>query len=301
MQLFKRRTFNDYFTDSFGFLKENGAHFFKNYFIIASIPMALVIILYYFYFKTFLDFNVGGFQNSRLLEQYITQNPLVFIIAAIIILFIFTVFTLIQYAYTPIYMSIYNKKGKDFTFREILSSIFKENLGKLLGFYFFSLLLAIPVYLAMSITMLILIITIVGWVIPPIFIMLWYNMALFAYIEGEKGLWESFNYSWKLIFKNFWKNVGAVTIFSIVVIFIYFGFSILMNMISGVSTFTFGINNSSTVLVIIMLIITSITQVVNIFLQMLIQTMNGIVYYSSVEELENKAGISEIDKIGLGE
>jgi hypothetical protein len=34
---------------------------------------------------------------------------------------------------------------------------------------------------------------------------------------------------------------------------------------------------------------------------MLIQIMNGIVYYSSVEELENKSGMTEIDNIGLGE
>jgi hypothetical protein len=301
MQLLKRRTFNDYFSDSFGFIKENGGHFFKNYFIIASVPIALVILFYYFYFQSMMNLEGFGRGYTSTLENYFSSNPLVFVIAIIVFIFVFTVFALIQYAYTPIYMNLYLKKSTDFSFREIMSSIFKENLGKLLGFFFFSLLLAIPVYFVMGVAMLILILTIVGWIIPPVVAMLWYNMALFEYVDGEKGLWESFNYSWKLIFKNFWKNVGAVTIFTVIVVFINFGFSMLMNVISGAATFTIGINGSSTVLVIILLMVTLITQVVGIFLQMLIQIMNGVVYYSSVEELENKSGMTEIDKIGLGE
>ncbi|MDD3686405.1 MAG: hypothetical protein PHE56_06525 [Bacteroidales bacterium] len=301
MQLLKRRTFNDYFSDSFGFIKENGGHFFKNYFIIASVPMALVILFYYFYLQSVFNLEGLGRGYASSFENYFTSNPLVFVLAIIIFIFVFTVFALVQYAYTPIYMNLYLKKGTDFTFKEIMGSIFKENLGKLLGFFFFSILLAIPVYFAVGVISLILIITIVGWIIPIIVMMLWYNMALFAFIDGEKGLWDSFNYAWKLIFRNFWKNVGAVTIFTVIIAFISFGFSMLMNIISGAATFTVGINGGSTVLVIIMLITTAITQIVSIFLQMLIQIMNGIVYYSSVEELENKSGMTEIDKIGLGE
>lgn len=301
MQLLKRRTFNDYFSDSFGFIKENGGHFFKNYFIIASIPIALVILFYYFYFQSIMNFDGFGRGYAGVIENYISNNPLVFVLALILFIFVFTVFALIQYAYTPIYMNLYLKKGTDFTFREILNSIFKENLGKLLAFFFFSLLLAIPVYFAVGVISIILIITIVGWIIPSIVMMLWYNMALFGYIDGEKGLWDSFNYSWKLIFNNFWRNVGAVTILVVIVFFISFGLSLLMNLISGAATFTVGINGGSTVLVIIMLITTSITQIVGIFLQMLIQIMNGIIYYTSVEELENKSSLTEIDKIGLGE
>jgi hypothetical protein len=301
MQLLKRRTFNDYFSDSFGFIKENGGHFFKNYFIISSIPIALVVLIYYFYLQAIMNFNANSFGGASNIERYFSQNPLIFVIALIVFIFIFVVFALIQYAYTPIYMNLYNKKGTDFTFKEIMSSIFKENLGKLLGFFFFSILLAIPVYLAVGVLTLILIITIVGWIIPSIVMMLWYSMALFAYVDGEKGIWDSFNYSWKLIFKNFWRNVGAVTIFSVIIFFISFGFSLLMNMISGAATITVGIGGGSTVLVIIMLITTSLSQIVGIFLQMLLQIMNGIIYYSCVEEAENKSGMNEIDKIGIGE
>jgi hypothetical protein len=265
MQLLKRRTFNDIFSDSFGFIKENGGHFFKNYFIIASVPIALVILFYYIYFQSMMSLDGFGRGYTSVVENYFSDNPLVLALAIIIFLFVFIVFALIQYAYTPIYLNLYLNKGTEFSFREIMSSIFKDNLGRLLGFFFFSILLAIPVYFAVGVISLILIITIVGWIIPIIVMMLWYNMALYAYIDGDKGLWDSFNYSWKLIFKNFWKNVGAVTIFTVIIAFISFGFSMLMNMISGAATFTVGINGGSTVLVIIMLITTAINTISKYF------------------------------------
>jgi hypothetical protein len=163
------------------------------------------------------------------------------------------------------------------------------------------MLISVPVFLVFGLATLILLITIVGWIVPVIVMGLWFNLALFTYLDDEKGIWDSFQYAWKLIFNNFWKTVGAVTIFTIVVAFISFGVSMIMNLISGASTLVVGFEGTGSAIMIIMLITTAITQIVSIFLQMLMQTMNAIVYYGCVEDLENKSTLLEIDKIGLGE
>lgn len=301
MQLLKKRTFNDYFSDTFAFIKENGAHFFKNYFILSSVPIVLFVLIYYFYFQSLMNFQSMSLGGPNLLEQYVNNNMALLIVALAVIFIVMTIFGIIQYSFTPIYMKLYLTKGTEFDYKDILNVMFKEKIGKIIVYFLFTMLISVPVFIVLGLATLILLITIVGWIIPVIVMGLWFNLALFTYLDGEKGIWESFQYAWKLIFKNFWKTVGAVTIFTIVIGFISFGVSMIMNLISGTATIAVGFDGYNSAIMIIMLITTAITQIVSIFLQMLMQTMNSIVYYGCVEDLENKSSLLEIDKIGLGE
>ncbi len=301
MQLLKKRTFNDYFSDTFAFIKENGAHFFKNYFILSSVPILFVVLIYYFYFRSFMNLQSMSFGGPNVFEEYINNNMLILIVIMAVIFIIMTIFGIIQYSFTPIYMKLYLTKGTEFNYKDILNVMFKEKIGKIFIYFLFTMLISVPVFLVFGLATLILLITIVGWIVPVIVMGLWFNLALFTYLDDEKGIWDSFQYAWKLIFNNFWKTVGAVTIFTIVVAFISFGVSMIMNLISGASTLVVGFEGTGSAIMIIMLITTAITQIVSIFLQMLMQTMNAIVYYGCVEDLENKSTLLEIDKIGLGE
>jgi hypothetical protein len=242
--------------------------------------------------------SLGG---PNLLEQYVNNNMALLIVALAVIFIVMTIFGIIQYSFTPIYMKLYLTKGTEFDYKDILNVMFKEKIGKIIVYFLFTMLISVPVFIVLGLATLILLITIVGWIIPVIVMGLWFNLALFTYLDGEKGIWESFQYAWKLIFKNFWKTVGAVTIFTIVIGFISFGVSMIMNLISGTATIAVGFDGYNSAIMIIMLITTAITQIVSIFLQMLMQTMNSIVYYGCVEDLENKSSLLEIDKIGLGE
>lgn len=301
MQLLKKRTFNDYFGDTFGFIKENGGHFFKNYFILSSVPIGLMVIIYYYYFMTFMNSNTLNYAISHVMGQYVSNNlPLSILIGAFIFI-IMMIFGIIQYAYTPVYLKLYLEKGTDFDFKDIFNKIIKEKIGKILKFFLFSVLISIPVFFITGLASLVLLLTIVGWIIPFIVVALWYSLALFACLADDKSVLESFRYAWKLIFKNFWRNIGAVSIFTIIIIFIVFGISMVMNMVLGIASFSTGVNDGGTIIMIFMLITTAITQILQIAMQMVMQIMNGIIYYSSVEETENFSGLEEIEKIGLGE
>lgn len=122
MQLLKKRTFNDYFSDTFGFIKENGGHFFKNYLILSSGPILLLVLISYYYLRTFLDFNSSNYSAPNMLEQYYNNNLPVLILIGAIIFIVMVIFGIIQYAYTPVYFKLYSKRGADFDFKDIFNA-----------------------------------------------------------------------------------------------------------------------------------------------------------------------------------
>jgi len=49
MQLYKSRDFSAFFQDTFAFLKQNGKHYFKHYFIVNGIFLMILMVLGYFF------------------------------------------------------------------------------------------------------------------------------------------------------------------------------------------------------------------------------------------------------------
>ena len=45
MQLYKSRGFGEYFQDTFAFLKQNGKHLFKHFFIINGIFLLILMVI----------------------------------------------------------------------------------------------------------------------------------------------------------------------------------------------------------------------------------------------------------------
>ncbi|PLX08235.1 MAG: hypothetical protein C0596_08065 [Marinilabiliales bacterium] len=300
MQLLKKRSFGDFFNDTFTFIKQNGKHYFKHYFILTGIPIAIMTIISFAFGSTIVRMASyrTGFDN--VIEDFMHEYAMLFILLAAVVGIIAIIFSIIQYTYTPAYLILYNEKGKDFDFKDIFRFIFKEKIGKIIIYILFVMVIIIPVGLLFGIVSLIFLLTIIGVLIPISAFNLWFTMAYFTYLKDDKSVGSSFGYAWNLMFNKFWRNVGSLAIFTLMILLLSWGFNAFVSIFTNLATL--GMDNQSSGVFAIILLVGSMAlyQIVNFFLQIALQLMQGIVYFSLVEEKENTSTYNEIDQIGLG-
>lgn len=313
MQLYKSRDFGAFFQDTFAFIRQNGGHLFKNFFIINGIFILILMVLGYFLSQFYTEILFGSLSggDGSAIEAYLNEN------GATVALFLFLLITIgflslvISYAYMPIYLKLYAKNNNtSFTSSDLINE-YKAHIGKILIYLLTSILVAIPVFIIAGLTSFILIITIVGMLLLPLVfggINLFYQGTLMEYIEGKKGIWESYSYSLGLISSNFWAAVGCVGLFvlmsyivqNIVTLIPYM--ALMAEMITGVEAGTSAdpntVGKSALIWVIVMFLL---NYIFGLFLNLIMQLNQGIVFYSLKEERENINTKSDIDLIGSGE
>lgn len=316
MQLYKSRGFGEYFGDTFSFLKLNGKHFFKHYFIISGVFLLILMVFGYFFVQFYSDLlsaSLGGSfnnDNATAFEDYMNEN------GVLVGLFIFLFFTvgliaaIISYAYVPIYLKLYERASNtNFSTSELVSE-YKTQFGKLIIFLLAGLLLGILLIIPIAISAFILTITIIGIFLLPLLvglILLLYTGTLIEYLKGKKGFFDCFGYSWTLVTSKFWAAVGCVGIFYImgyivqqIVTFIpyIFGMATMFTTIEDSKPEPENIINGMTI---IMIVVFALSFLVGVFVNNIIQLNQGIVFYSLKEEKENINTKSDIDLIGSGE
>ena len=311
MQLYKDRNFSAMFQDTFSFLKLNGKHFFKHFFVVNGIFILLLLVIGYFFMKLYTEFLFGSFGNSsvNVMDEFMNENGLLFAFLAILFVVVALISGVISYAYTPIYLQLYEKNGtNDFSSRNIIAA-YKEHLGRLIVFLGSIVLLFIPVVIVVVIFMFVLIITIVGIMFTPLLIgglMLIFTMALMEYLEAKKGIWECYGYSWTLLSSKFWAAIGSVGIFyfmaylvqNIPSILIYFiGIINMLTDFNNGAMDTIEVKDSMTVLLLAMFVISFLLGVV---LNVIVQLNQAVIFYSLKEGKENIKTKSIIDEIGSG-
>jgi len=317
MQLYKSRGFGEYFGDTFTFLRHHGKHFFKQYFIVTGIFLLILLVLAYFASKFYREFFNsmlgGGFATSNQLafEDYMNENAFLIGIFVFAFITIGLVAAIISYAYPPIYLKLYNEhSGSHFNTQDIVS-VYKKKVGTLIVFLLASIFTGFLLMIPIAIVGGILILTFIGVLLVPILIgivMLLYSGTLIEYLEGKKGFFECFGYSWKLITTKFWASVGCVGLF-------YLMGSIVQQIVTiipyifGVASMFVDIDTAESVdkanivnsVMILMLVIFILSFIVGIFINNIIQLNQGIVFYSLKEENENINTKSDIDLIGSSE
>lgn len=312
MQLYKSRDFSAFFQDTFAFLKQNGKHYFKHYFIVNGIFLLILMVLGYFFTKFYSELLFGGIlqNNPNAMDDYMNDNLGLFVLLLFVFLTVGLIAGLISYSYTAIYLKLYIKNnGSNFDTKAIIES-YKANIGKLFIFLLCGLLIAFPILIVSGIVMFVLAITIIGFLLLPLVIgalSLFYNMTLMEYIENKKGIWDSFGYAWTLLTSKFWAAVGSVGLFflmsyivqNVITIIPYiFGMASIFTTIDSGSTTSQDIGGT---MMVIMLIVFFITFIVGSILNNIIQLNQGIVFYSLKEDQENINTKSIIDQIGSGE
>jgi len=313
MQLYKSRGFGEYFQDTFAFLKQNGKHLFKHFFIINGIFLLILMVIGYFFSKFYTDVVFGGLisGNTAGLDQYMDQNSGVFILLVLIFIIVGLLAAMISYSFVPIYLKLYTQHGgKNFTATDIINT-YKANIGKIFIFLLCGILLAIPLVLGVGVLLFVLAITIIGILAMPLVIgavSLLYQGTLTEYLDGKRGVWDSFGYSWKLMSSKFWAAIGCVGLFYLMSYIAQNVIAIIPYIFGMVNLFTELESNTAPepltiqkTMTVMMLAMFMLTFLVSSFLNIILQLNQGVVYYSLKEDNENINTRSDIDLIGGSE
>ncbi|MAB48853.1 MAG: hypothetical protein CMC05_09500 [Flavobacteriaceae bacterium] len=312
MQLYKSREFGEFFQDTFSFLRQNGGHLYKNFFIINGVFILILMVLGYFFSKFYAEILFGDLANDQTaIENYINENIETFMLFFILFFTVGLVSAVISYSYVPIYLKLYSKSdGKSFSTSDIINE-YKANIGNIFIYLICAIIVAIPVLILAGIVSFILAITIIGFILLPLVIgavSLFYQGTLMEYIENKKSIWESFSYSWTLMSSKFWAAIGCVGLFflmsaivqNIVSIIPYFVFIVDMvtDLEPGVAPNPEEIRKSATIMMVIIFVL---SYLVGLLSNIIVQINQGVVFYSLKEDMENINTKSDIDLIGSGE
>lgn len=276
MQLLQQRDFSGFFSDTFRFIKENGAHFITNYFIINGIFLLIQMVKNY----------------------YTNPMDINFMLEIIYIIFAF-IFGIVNWTFVTIYMILYSKRGLDFDYRDILN-FYQENIGKILVFVLVSILLLIPIIIVFYIALFLVLITIIGPFLLYAALIIWVSLSLYEYLYTNKGILDCYIYAWKLFTKKFWATTGSTTLLYVIV-FIIYGVVLTFTGVFA-AFFEMNINNPEDTILKFSEAFTSPTTLVVMtllsVLMVLVQISQGIIYFSQKEQLENISTNDDIDQIG---
>ncbi len=277
MQLLQQRDFSDFFSDTFRFIKENGKHFFTNYFIINGIFLLIQLVKNY----------------------YVGQGVMLPVVFELLYALLAMLFGVLNWTFVTIYMLLYNEKGLNFDYKDVLN-YYKENAGKIIVFLLVSIILAIPIMIVFYIVLLISIITIIGPFLVYAALLLWFSLAFYEYLFTNKGIIDSYTYALTLFTKKFWATTGSTALMFIMVMIVYgvvlgatgvFSDLVTMNSEDPFSMMTTMQNVFKAPATLIVFTFLSV-------LMVLLQISQGIIYFSQKELLENIATSNDIDQIG---
>jgi hypothetical protein len=307
-QLFKKRNFGDYISDTFTFFKVTGKHFFKNYFIINGTLLIMLMVLSYFVFKVYFEMifaNIGS-SAPNFLEDYFNNN-IGLIVGVFLVFFLLIMFiSLINYAFPVIYMNLYDrKKGSDFETKEIIAEL-KSKFGKIVVFFLVIFLLSITAGLIIMGLIIALMFVLIGFVLAIIFvpaILALVQLSFYEYMNSEIGVFDALGKGFKKLKQNFWPIVGSTVVMYFIIQIVVSIFSLVPYIIGIASMFTSLDNGNSqeetlSFVSIMMVLFMCLTLLFSYILNNLLVVNNGIIYYSLREQNENKNTINDIDLIG---
>ncbi|RAR49099.1 hypothetical protein [Flavobacterium lacus] len=307
-QLFKKRNFSDYISDTFTFFKVTGKHFFKNYFIINGTLLIMLMVLSYFVFKVYFEMifaNIGS-SAPNFLEDYFNNN-IGLIIGVFLVFFLLIMFiSLINYAFPVIYMNLYDrKKGSDFETKEIIAEL-KSKFGKIVVFFLVIFLLSITAGLIIMGLIIALMFVLIGFVLAIIFIpaiLALVQLSFYEYMNSEIGVFDALGKGFEKLKQNFWPIVGSTVVMYFIIQIVVSIFSLVPYIIGIASMFTSLDNGNSqeetlSFVSIMMVLFMCLTLLFSYILNNLLVVNNGIIYYSLREQNENRNTINDIDLIG---
>ena len=277
MQLLQQRDFSSFFSDTFNFIKENGKHFFTNYFIINGIFLLIQLVKNY----------------------YVGQGVLLPVIFELLYVLLAILFGVLNWTFVTIYLILYNERGIDFDYKDILN-YYKGNVGKIIVFILVSFIIMIPAVIVFYIALLLSLITIVGPFIVYAAFILWFSLSFYEYLYTNKGIFDCYGYGWTLLAKKFWATTGSTALLLVIILIIYMvalGFTgvfssfIEMNTddpLGGMKAFQRAFSAPATLIVLTFMSV----------LVVLLQISQGIIYFSQKELLENISTSDDIDQIG---
>jgi hypothetical protein len=302
--LYKKRDFGAYISDSIEFFKQFWKNYFLNFITLNGALMLILCMVYFFIFKDMFGEMMSnpGAEPSMFLDENMGTTIILMIVGMLVSI----VFTLITTAYPIVYFRLVQKTDKEtFTASEILNEI-KKDLLRIIAFGLLSMVTFIPILMAYFLLSMVLSILLVG---IPLFILgigasvTWMNQALYFYLNERLGFIDSMRAGWRTLFSKFWHIAGASTamifivqtlsgVASMIPYFIGLG-----KMISSGSGGTPDMEGAMPWMIAFYVINIVLTYILSNF----IYINQGLIYYSSKEEQEHFQANLEIDTIGMNE
>ena len=313
-QLYKSRDFGAYFQDTFGFLKQHGRHFFKNFLIVNGIFLLILATMFYYFFKVYQDVIINSMLVNRdpnALSNYFNDNLGTIILYGSIGFFIIIIVSVLNYAFVPIYFKLYDRhRGQDFGSKELFDEL-KANIEKLIIFILTTIPVGLVVIIIAAIVSLILTVTLIG--IPFLLfvgaiISLFFHATLMEYINTDKGVFECYGYAFDMCFQKFFPAIGGIAVFFLIVFVFQMAVGIVQLIITsilGVTTLTDPnaiqvVHETWSFSFIVLFLSQIFSHIMNLLTSAISQINQTIIYYSLKEEKENIYAKTTIDEIGTG-
>lgn len=307
-QLFKKRNFSDYISDTFTFFKVTGKHFFKNYFIINGTLLILLMVLTYFVFKVYFEMMFANIGSSapNFLEDYFNNNIGLIIGVFLMFFFLLLFVSLINYSFPVLYMNLYEKhKGSNFESKEIVAEL-KSKFGKIITFFLVMILLSLTAGLIIMGLLFALMFIVIGFflaliVFPAMLALV--QLSFYEYMNAEIGVFDALGKGFEKLKQNFWPIVGSTLVMYVIIYIVMLIFTMVPYIIGVASLFTNIENQGSqeetlSFVSIMMVLFMCLSILFTYILNNLLLVNNGIIYYSLREQNENKNILSDIDLIG---
>jgi MFS family permease len=308
-QLYKNRSFGEYVSETFDFLRADGKHFFTQFFTIFGIPV--LIVSFMLYYLTSIGDSFKGINSNNYLESFIQNNLPLFIILLVLFLILLFIFSFLIYSFPVLYLKLYQeKKGTNFSITDLLNE-FKVNFWKIVVFFLLMFFTLIIIMIIAIIPFVVLFITIIG-----IFVILFLSMgialfsmlSLYVYLNNKDiGYMDAIGISFQHIKKNFWSTIGSFMIIYLIVSVISGIFSLMgggfdiAKILTTIETGTYPEEEEFGIKTIMKAILVTLSYIVSYTLSNLITLNAGLIYYSMQDHKENINVKSDIDLIGTQE
>ena len=319
MQLFKKRDFGTFISDTFSFFRLYGKNYFKNYILLNGFLLILLVLIFIFGYKELFmqafASNKGG--ESYYFESYFQENLGIFIITGIITFIVFMVLMIINYLYPVFYMKKLAQGQKNIKVDDIMSE-FKANAGKigklLLGLIFIVTPLSlIVVGISYALILIIIGIFLLLLVLPVMINVI--NFLMFDYFNSSRGFFASLSYSIRSQFSYsnvregspFWKYWGATLVIYIIIYVITTVFTMIpmiffmVKLTTSAPDGSFEQNPFSGGFGILLFVTYGVSLLFSFLLSNLMYVNSGLMYFDSRRDLHQQVDLQEIDTIGINE
>lgn len=319
MQLYKKRDFGTFISDSFVFFKIHGKNYFKNFILLNGLLLILMVVVIVLGFREFFGVLFGSNMSgeSYYFEQYFTDNLGLFIISGILLFILYTALMTINFLFPVFYMKRIAEGAKEIKTDDILSD-FKTNRKKVIKAYFGLSFLVMPVATVLFGFSYFLIIILIGivlilFVAPTLFNII--TFLCYDYFNGNRGFFESLSYAIRAQFSYpngrekspYWKYWGSTIVMGIL-FYIVSGVLSAVPMILFMAKLTtaspdgeFEQNPLTGGFGIMIFFLYGISSLLSMFLMNVLYINSGLMYYDNRTDLHQKMELEEIETIGINE
>jgi hypothetical protein len=319
MQIYKKRDFGSFISDSFTFFKWYGKNYFKNFILLNGVLLILMVIVIVLGFREFFGVifgsNISG--QSYYLEQYFSDNLGMFVVLGIFLFILSTALMTINLLFPVFYMKRI-AEGKTFIKTDDLLGDFKTHIRKVFTLYLGLTLLVMPAATVLFGISYILVLLIIGLALMLFLVPNLFNTVTFLcydYFNGNRGFFESLSYAIRSQFSYpngresspYWKYWGATLIMGMLFYIVSSIFTAVPMVIYMIKLGTsapdgnFEQNPLGGSFAIVFFFIYGISTLVSTLLMNILYINSGLMYYDSRTDLHQKMELAEIETIGTHE